>query len=117
MFDMPARLRDDPLIRLLAVHVGLGAVVAGGVVGLLLAFDIGRLGTLVFASETPTIPLLLLGFGFVVTFGSAAAGAAVMGLGQPPARGGSGGGPPVAAMPLPTPAAAPASSARRRRRL
>lgn len=107
-----AALRADPLIRLLALHAGLGAIVAIGVVVLLIALDVGGLATLIAGSEAPLVAVLLLATGFVVTFSSASAGAAVMTL-RDDRRGGGGGTP--QAVPAPSARTAPTSSARRRR--
>lgn len=74
-------LRTNPLLGLLARHLAIGAVVALGVLGLLLIGDVARLRTLLFASDIPWIAVALLASGFVVTFASAAAGSAVMALG------------------------------------
>jgi hypothetical protein len=72
----------DPVLATILVNALGGAVIALGMVAALLALDIGRLGTLVFGSETPAVPLALLAAGFVVTFSSLAAGSAIMRLGQ-----------------------------------
>ncbi|MGB0749190.1 MAG: hypothetical protein ACPGO3_10620 [Magnetospiraceae bacterium] len=50
--------------------------------GLLLFFDVGGLGTLVFESSEPALALFLLFFGLFVTFGSIGMAAGVMSQGQ-----------------------------------
>ena len=53
-----------------------GLLALGG----LLALDVGSLGTLVFSPTGGVVPVVLLAAGFMITFGSAAIGAAVMSL-------------------------------------
>jgi hypothetical protein len=60
---------------------------AGSLAGLLavaglLALDVGSLGTLVLGPSGGFVPVLLLSVGFMVTFGSAAIGGAIMALGE-----------------------------------
>ena len=57
----------------------------GGLVALagLLALDVGSLRTLVLGSSGGFVPLAMLCAGFMITFGSAAIGAAVMAMGDP----------------------------------
>lgn len=69
-----------PLIRLLAVNLAAGCAVALLMLGGLMALDPGNLRELIRADGTTG--LALLAFGFVVTFGSAAMGTAVMMLGR-----------------------------------
>ena len=59
-----------PLFRLLAINLAAGVAVAALLVG---------------ADESPVAALGLLLFGFVVTFGSAAMGSAIMAAGMPKA--------------------------------
>ena len=78
----PPRWRRMDLIRFM-----LQACLAGCLAGLvavagLLALDVGSLGTLVLGPAGGLVPLLLLAAGFMITFGSAAIGAAVMSLGE-----------------------------------
>ena len=83
-----------PLFRLLAINLAAGVAIAGLLVGGLLALNPGGLRHLIFADASPGTALGLLLFGFVVTFGSAAMGTAVMAMGRvaddgrrgPPAR-------------------------------
>jgi hypothetical protein len=76
----PGRFRvlRVPLFRLLAVGVTLATLVVGG----LLALNPGGLRHLIFADASPGTALGLLLFGFVVTFGSAAMGTAIMAMGR-----------------------------------
>ena len=74
-----------PLFRLLAINLGIGIVVAALLVGGLLALNPGGLRDLIFADQSPVAALGLLLFGFVVTFGSAAMGSAIMAMGMPKA--------------------------------
>ena len=55
---------------------------AAGLVGGLLALNPGGLRHLIFADASPGTALGLLLFGFVVTFGSAAMGTAIMAMGR-----------------------------------
>ena len=84
-----------PLIRLLAVNLAAGCGVALLMLGGLLALDPGGLRELIFADGATG--LALLAFGFVVTFGSAAMGSAVMMLGRERKRGDGGKAVPVMA--------------------
>ncbi len=83
---IPARLAflRVPLFRLLAINLAAGMAVAALLVGGLLALSPFGLRHLIFADNSPGTALGLLLFGFVVTFGSAAMGTAIMAMGQPP---------------------------------
>jgi hypothetical protein len=72
-----------PLFRLLAINLAAGAAVAALLVGGLLALNPSGLRDLIFADASPGTALGLLLFGFVVTFGSAAMGSAIMAAGMP----------------------------------
>jgi hypothetical protein len=74
-----------PLFRLLAINLAAGIAVAALLVGGLLALNPAGLRDLIFADASPGTALGLLLFGFVVTFGSAAMGSAIMAAGMPPA--------------------------------
>jgi len=74
-----------PLFRLLAINLAAGIALAALLVGGLLALNPGGLRDLIFADESPVAALGLLLFGFVVTFGSAAMGSAIMAAGLPKA--------------------------------
>jgi hypothetical protein len=83
--DKPSRgfrFRRTPLFRLLAINLAAGVAVAVLLVGGLLLLDPGGLRHLIFADRTPGIALGLLLFGFIVTFGSAAMGSAIMAAGR-----------------------------------
>jgi hypothetical protein len=71
-----------PLFRLLAINLAAGVAIAALLVGGLLALDPGGLRHLIFADASPGTALGLLLFGFVVTFGSAAMGTAIMAMGR-----------------------------------
>lgn len=71
-----------PLFRLLAINLAAGVTMATLVVGGLLALNPGGLRHLIFADASPGTALGLLLFGFVVTFGSAAMGTAIMAMGR-----------------------------------
>lgn len=71
-----------PLFRLLAINLAAGVAIAALVVGGLLALNPGGLRHLIFADASPGTALGLLLFGFVVTFGSAAMGTAIMAMGR-----------------------------------
>ena len=71
-----------PLFRLLAINLAAGVALATLVVGGLLAVNPGGLRHLIFADASPGTALGLLLFGFVVTFGSAAMGTAIMAMGR-----------------------------------
>ena len=71
-----------PLFRLLAINLAAGMAVAALLVGGLLVLNPFGLRHLIFADSSPGTALGLLLFGFVVTFGSAAMGTAIMALRQ-----------------------------------
>jgi hypothetical protein len=75
-------LLQQPLFRLLAINLAAGILVAALLVGGLLALNPFGLRHLIFADASPVAALGLLLFGFVVTFGSAAMGSAIMALGR-----------------------------------
>jgi len=84
-------LLRQPLFRLLAINLAAGIVVATLLLGGLLAVNPLHLRELIFADDSPGTALGLLLFGFVVTFGSAAMGTAIMAMGQDRSGGGDGG--------------------------
>jgi hypothetical protein len=67
-----------PLLRLLVLNLAIGVVLALLMLGGLLLTD-AKLRALMLADRTA---LVLLAFGLIVTFGSAAMGSAVMALGR-----------------------------------
>jgi hypothetical protein len=71
-----------PLFRLLAINLAIGIMVAALLVGGLLLLDPGGLRHLIFADRSPAVAIGLLLFGFIVTFGSAAMGSAIMATGR-----------------------------------
>lgn len=81
-----------PLLRLLAINLAIGVTTAVLMLGGLLALNPGRLRDLIFADRAPAAALGLLLFGFLITFGSAAMGTAIMALGRKPPRNGGKGG-------------------------
>lgn len=50
--------------------------------GLTLVLDLGGIGTLIRASQTPVVPVFLLFFGLFITFGGIAMAVGVMSLGR-----------------------------------
>ncbi len=87
------RRRTDPVLALILTNALGGAVVAIFLVGAILFLDIGRLGTLIAASDAPLAPTALLTAGFVITFASLAMGSAIMRIGRDDERGGGSGRP------------------------
>jgi hypothetical protein len=83
-------LPRDPLYRLLLVNLAGGLAVATLLLGGLLLLNPGHLRELILSDRSPEIALLLLLFGFSITFGSAAMGTAIMTIGKrrPPPSGG-----------------------------
>ena len=70
-----------PLFRLLAINLAAGITLAVLLVGGLLALNPAELRELILADSSPGTAIGLLLFGFVVTFGSAAMGTAIMASG------------------------------------
>ena len=79
-------LLQKPLFRLLAINLASGIAVALLLLGGLLALNPFGLRGLILADRSPGLVLGLLLFGFVVTFGSAAMGSAIMALREDPPR-------------------------------
>ncbi len=71
-----------PLFRLLAINLAIGACAAALLVGGLLWLNPGHLRELIFADRAPGVALLLLLASFLITFGSAAMGSAIMAQGH-----------------------------------
>ncbi|MBR0708589.1 MULTISPECIES: hypothetical protein [Bradyrhizobium] len=86
------RLFRIPLFRLLAINLAIGACAAVLLVGGLLWLNPGHLRELIFADRTPGIALVLLLASFLITFGSAAMGSAIMAQGRKEDDGKRGGG-------------------------
>jgi hypothetical protein len=78
----------QPLLRLLAVNLAVGASVALLMVSGLVLLNPSGLRDLILADRSPATALGLLLFGFVITFGSAAMGSAIMTLVRSDGRGG-----------------------------
>lgn len=97
----PRRLRDEPLLRLLAVNWLIGAAVAAALAAVVLITDTARLRTLMLASSEPWIGVVLLFFGFMVTMCSVAMGTAIMMLPKDDDDDGPGGGSKLAVLELP----------------
>ena len=70
--------RQHPLLRFLATHCLIGIGAGWAFLAGFLAFDIGGVASLVFASPFPALPLGMLMFGVAITFGGVAMGAGVM---------------------------------------
>ena len=70
-----------PLTRLLAINLGIGALLAVLLVGGLLVLNPGGLRDLIVADSSPLVPIGLLLGGFIVTLGSTAMGTAIMAMG------------------------------------
>ena len=77
-------LRHHPLLRLLAVNLALGAAVAGIAWSGLLLLDVHGLRGLILRDQSPAVPLALLLFGFIISFGSWVMGTAIMCIGREP---------------------------------
>jgi membrane associated rhomboid family serine protease len=70
--------QGQPLFRLLAINLAIGASAALLMVGGLVALNPYGLRHLILTDRSPAAALTLLLFGFVITFGSAAMGGAIM---------------------------------------
>jgi hypothetical protein len=66
-------------LRFLAGHLAVGVAAATGLMGLILAFDLFALRSLIFGQSGGWLAGGLLYFGLAVTFGSVAMGIGVMG--------------------------------------
>src|SRR5262245_41926099 len=88
--ERPSLLRL-PLFRLLAINHAIGACAAALLVGGLLWLNPGHLRELIFADRSPGIALFVLLGSFLITFGSAAMGSAIMAQGRKEDDGGHGG--------------------------
>jgi hypothetical protein len=74
------RSNRNPLLRLLAINCLAGMFVAVLMVGGLLWTDTAQLWTLISTTQDPVTPIVLLGFGLMLTLGSVAMGTAIMAL-------------------------------------
>ncbi len=77
----------QPLLRLLAINLAIGATAAALLLVGLIVLNPDRLRDLILADRSPATALGLLLFGFLITFGSVAMGTAIMAIGP----GGDGG--------------------------
>ncbi len=75
-----ASSRPPSLLRFLAINLAIGATVAVLVVTGLIVTDAHALGKLIMSDRDPVVAIAMLMIGFVITIGSAAMGAAIMGL-------------------------------------
>ena len=66
------------LFKLLARNLVMGIIAGWVTLALLLATNTAGLADIVFASANPVLPIAILAFGFFITFGSLAMGAAIM---------------------------------------
>jgi hypothetical protein len=72
-------LRNLPqLVRFLALHAAIGIGAGWFLLALLLWTDVNGVGSLIWASDSSALAIAMLAAGFAITFGGAAAGAAVM---------------------------------------
>lgn len=78
----PVNVFRQPLLRLLAVNLAIGATAAALLLGGLIALNPDRLRDLILADRSPATALGLLLFGFLITFGSVAMGTAIMAIGR-----------------------------------
>ncbi|MDC7784997.1 hypothetical protein PQJ75_23415 [Rhodoplanes sp. TEM] len=76
------RLLRQPLLRLLAINLAIGLVIAVLAVAGLLALDAHRLRSLILGDQSPVVAVGLLLFGFAITLGSWVMGSAIMRLGD-----------------------------------
>jgi len=88
----PRKLKDEPLIRLVAINGVAGVCVAMLVMGGIFWTNIGNLRVLVSKAEDPVLPVLMLAFALIITLGSVVIGSAIMLLGKKKSDGGSSGG-------------------------
>jgi hypothetical protein len=66
------------LVRFLLLHAAIGIGAGWLLLVLLLWTDVNGVATLIWASDSPALPVAMLAAGFAITFGGAAAAAAVM---------------------------------------
>ncbi|MBO6510505.1 MAG: hypothetical protein JJ979_18835 [Roseibium sp.] len=85
------QLPKDPLLRLLAINALIGVGIASLVLIGIIWSNIGNLRTLVFASDNPLLPLVMLAVALVITLASVVMGSAIMLLGEKRNSGGGGG--------------------------
>lgn len=66
------------LVRFLLLHAAIGIGAGWFLLALLLWTNVNGVGTLIWASDSPVLAVAMLAAGFAITFGGAAAAAAVM---------------------------------------
>ena len=77
--------------RLLARNLVIGTLAGWVTLAVLIVSNVAGLGDIISASNHPLLPVVLLAFGFFITFGSLAMGAAIMMLPRDYDRGKGGG--------------------------
>ncbi|MGB0697249.1 MAG: hypothetical protein ACPGOY_16470 [Rhodospirillaceae bacterium] len=78
----PLKPHEQPLIRFMFLHLLTGVIGAALFTFLILFFDIGSIGSMVFNSEDGILFSVLLFFGLFVTFGGVAMGIGVMSMAE-----------------------------------
>ncbi|WP_106752118.1 hypothetical protein [Pannonibacter carbonis] len=73
-------LPENPLFRLLAINGAVGVLVSLLVLVGLLVSNAAGLRDLIVNADDPVVPIVLLGFGLIITLGSAVMGTAIMSL-------------------------------------
>jgi hypothetical protein len=76
------KILREPLFRLLLVNLAIGLAAAALLFGGLLLVNPYGLRGLILSDQSPATALIVLLFGFCITFGSAAMGTAIMALGR-----------------------------------
>lgn len=71
------------IIWFLALHAAIGIAVGIAIAALLVLLNVAGINTMLHEAADPFVPMLLLFFGFAITFGSAAMGIAIMTLPYP----------------------------------
>lgn len=71
-------LPENPLFRLLAINGAVGVLVSLLVFAGLLISNAAGLRDLIANADDPVVPVVLLGFGLIITLGSAVIGSAIM---------------------------------------
>ncbi len=84
MPSRPIPLMREPLFRTLAINLAAGLALAVLIVGGLWLLNPHGLRDLILSDRSPATALVLLLFGFFITFASAAMGTAIMAIGHRP---------------------------------
>lgn len=71
-------MRNTSLIKFCVGHAAFGVGIAFGLIGLMLAFDVANLWTLVMANDMGFVALAIMTVFFSITFGSVQIGIALM---------------------------------------